>query len=73
MMRRTLADVHRDEGALTARKQTLLEQLRLRFKSLTPDVEQAIQATQDTNQLAEWLRRFATAKDLDSIGIVPPR
>jgi len=81
MVRRTLADVHREEGrlkgqlegTLAERKRTLLELLRLRFKSLTPEVELAIQATRDADQLAEWLRRVITAKDLDAIGIVPPR
>jgi hypothetical protein len=73
MVRRTLADVHWEEATLAANKRTLLELLHLRFKSLSPEVEQAIRATQDADQLAEWLRRFATAKDLDSIGIVPPR
>jgi hypothetical protein len=34
MARRTLADVHRDEGALAANKRTLVELLRLRFKTL---------------------------------------
>jgi hypothetical protein len=33
---------------------------------------QVIQATQDAERLAEWLRRVATEKDLDSIGILPP-
>jgi hypothetical protein len=64
MVRRTLADVHRDEGRLEGelaeRKRTLLELLRLRF-SLPPEMAQAIEATQDGDQLAEWLRRFATA------------
>jgi hypothetical protein len=36
-------------------------------------VEQVIEATQDAEKLAQWLRRFATARDLDSVGIVPPR
>jgi hypothetical protein len=76
MARRTLADVHRDEGrlegALAADKRTLLNLLRLRFKSLPPQMEQTIQATNDPERLTEWLSRFATATDLDSIGIAPP-
>ena len=53
--------------------QTLLEQLRLRFGSITSEVEQTIQASQDAEQLAEWLRRFANAKAEADVGIVPPR
>jgi hypothetical protein len=72
MVRRSLADVHREEGALGAKKQTLLEQLRLRWGPLPAETEQVIQATQDAEQLAAWLRRFATAGNLDGVGIVPP-
>jgi hypothetical protein len=77
MVRRTLADIHRDEARdeerLAERKRTLLEQLRLKFKSLPAETEQTIEATQDAEQLAEWLRRFATATRLKTIGIVAPR
>ena len=77
MVRRTMAEIHREEGrlegALAERKRILLEWLRLRFESASPQVEQVIEATQDGDQLAEWLRRFHTAKTLDAIGIVPPR
>jgi hypothetical protein len=77
MTRRTLADVHRDEGrlegALIARKQMLVDLLPLRFKSLPEEMEHTIKASQDADKLAEWLRGIITAKDLDSIGILPPR
>ena len=77
MVRRALADVHRDEGrregSLAADKRTLLRQLRLRFSPLPVEVEQAIEATQDADRLAQWLDGIITKPDLDSIGIVPPR
>jgi hypothetical protein len=69
MARHTLADVHRDEGALAANRRTLLNQLRLRFESLPPNMEQVIQATNDAEKLAEWLRGVVIAPDLASIGI----
>jgi hypothetical protein len=84
MVRRTLADVHREEGReegrdegrreerIAARKQTLLDQLRLRWGALPAEVEQVIEATQDADRLKEWLDRFATARTLASIGIRPP-
>ena len=76
VVRRTLADVHRDEGrsegALKARRQTLLEQLRLRWGPLSAEIEQVIETTQDAEQLAAWLRGVITAEDLDGVGIVPP-
>jgi hypothetical protein len=81
MVRKTLADVHRQEGrdegrregALAVSKRTLLGQLRQRWAPLPAETEQTIEATQDVNQLEQWLLRFATALDLDSIGIRPPR
>jgi hypothetical protein len=81
MVRRTMVDVHRDEGRaegrreerIADRKRTLLEQLRLRWAPLPAETEQVLEATQDADQLAEWLRRFATATDLDAVGIVTPR
>ncbi len=68
MARRTMADVDRTED----RKRILLELLRLRFETLPLEMEQAIKASQDGEQVEEWMRRFATAKDLEGIGIVPP-
>jgi hypothetical protein len=61
-----MADVHR----LEERKRTLLDQLRLRFDPLPAEAEQAVEATQDADQLAKWLRGVVKAKDLDAIGIV---
>jgi hypothetical protein len=76
MVRRTLADVHRDEGRregeITVRKQTLLDLLRVRWGTVSAETEQAIAATQDAEKLAEWLRGVVTSKDLKSIGIRPP-
>ena len=69
MPRRTMADVDWDLATLEERKRTLLEQLRLRFKSLSPETEQMIEATQDPDQVMEWIHRFATAEDFASIGI----
>jgi hypothetical protein len=73
MARRTIADANRDAFILAERKRTLLEQLRLRFPSLPERTEAVILATQDADQLAEWLHRFATARGLASIGIAPRR
>jgi Putative transposase, YhgA-like len=81
MVRQTMAEIHRDEGrlegrlegTLAERKRFLVESLRLRFKSsVSPQVEQVIEATQDGDQLAEWLRRFHTAETLDAIGFLSP-
>jgi len=73
MTRRTLADVHREEGALAGMRQLLLELLRLRFGPLPPEMERKIETTQDPNQLTEWGRRFATTTDLEEVGILNPR
>ena len=72
MVRRSMADVHREEITLAVNKQTLLEQLQLRWGPLPTEMEQVIETTQDTDQLAEWLRGVITARDLNGVGIVPP-
>ena len=79
MARRTMADVHRDEGrdegiaegALRGRKETLLEQIGERWVPLPPEAAGAIEAARDVEQVKLWLRRFATAPDLASVGILP--
>jgi hypothetical protein len=77
MARKTLADVHREEGRLQGEiaedKRMLLEQLRLRWSPLPVGIELDIEATQDIKRLRDWLRRVATGTDLYSIGIVGPR
>ena len=72
MVRRSMADVHREEITLADRKRTLLELLRLRWGPLPTETMQVIETTQNADQLAEWLRRFATASGLETIGIIPP-
>jgi hypothetical protein len=73
MVRRSMADIHREEGAIAAGKRTLLEQIQLRWGPPPAETQHAIQTTNDPDQLAQWLRAFATARDLDAVGIVPPR
>ncbi len=76
MARRMMSDIHREEGRLEGvladRKRTLLEGVPLRFGSLPPQIEQAIRMNQNADQLAEWVRRLMTAKDIADVGIVPP-
>ncbi len=77
MVRKTMAQAEAERYTLTERlaerKRTLVELLRLRFDPLPDEIEQTIASTRDADTLAEWLRRFATADDLDSIGILPRR
>ena len=58
----------RTEAAIETRQQTLIRLLRRRFDDLPSEVAQAINATTTTEQLDEWLDRFATAKSLDEMG-----
>jgi hypothetical protein len=70
---RTMAEEDRHEERIVDRKRTLLDQLRLRWGTLPAETEQVIEATQDADKLAEWLRGVITARDLDAVGIIPPR
>ncbi len=58
----------RTEAAIETRQQTLIRLLRRRFDDLPSEVAQAINATTATEQLDEWLDRFATASSLEEMG-----
>ena len=81
MVRKTMAQAEAERytraatltATLAERKRTLVNQLKLRFAPLPSEIEQTVESTQDADQLAQWLDRFATADDLDSIGILPRR
>jgi hypothetical protein len=59
----------RNEAAIETRQQTLIRQLRRRFGKLPAKVIRSINATTATEQLDEWLDRFATAQTLKELDI----
>jgi hypothetical protein len=54
---------------IQTRQQTLVRQLRKRFGSVPSDVVRVVEATDDVDQLDNWLDRFATAQTLEELGI----
>ncbi|HUG93145.1 MAG TPA: Rpn family recombination-promoting nuclease/putative transposase [Planctomycetaceae bacterium] len=72
---KTIAEAFKEEGRreemARVRQQTLLRQLRRRFKDLPVDIVQAVESTQDIERLDTWLDRFATATCLEDVGIGP--
>ena len=58
-----------ERGELRARQTTLIRQLRKRFRDLSAEIVQTIEATEDIAQLDEWLDRVVTAKSLREVGI----
>ena len=76
MARQTIAEALREEGvqqeAIRARQQMLLVLLRERFRPLAPEAEQMVETTRERARLEEWIRKFATAKSIADIGILPP-
>ena len=71
-MRRTIADELEEKGALENRRQVLLRQLRRRFGNVPATVSATIRATDDPEQLDEWLDQVVTVETLDDIGIGAP-
>lgn len=71
--RKTIAEALREEGAVRATHKhaakTLLRQLELRFGAMPAETVEIIEHTQSTEQLEQWLDRFATAKTLADVGI----
>ncbi len=74
-MRRTIADELKEEGrgkAIKNRQQTLIRQLKRRFSDVSVAVSATIRATDDPEQLDEWLDLVVTAESLDDVGIGTP-
>lgn len=71
-MRRTIADELEEQGAVKRLKKTLIRQMTRRFGDVPAAVSATIGATDDLEQLDEWLERFATAETLDDVGIGSP-
>lgn len=55
---------------LTSRKQLLLTQLHSRYGSIPGEVEQAVEASEDAEQLADWILKVITVKDLAAANIL---
>ena len=71
-MRRTIADELEEKSAIKTRQQTLIRLLKRRFGDVPDEPLSTIWATNDPEQLDEWLDRFATAEALDEVGIEVP-
>lgn len=71
-MRRTIADMFKDEGRIEKSHQTLIRQLQRRFGDVPDELLSTIRATTDLEQLDEWLDRVVTAETLDEVGIEVP-
>jgi hypothetical protein len=72
-VRRSMAQVAEERGALANSKETLLSQLRLRFGNLPAELEDRVQNTDELKPLKKWLNRVVTAKNIDEVGILPRR
>jgi hypothetical protein len=74
-MGKTIAEALMEEGeargALRARREVLLLQLREKFKRVPARVVKRVESTESVEQLDTWIRAFATAKKLSDVGIAP--
>ncbi len=68
-MKRTIADMFREEGQLNKARQTLLRLLRLRFGDLPVETTNLIEGCTEPDQLDAWLDAFVTARTLAQVGI----
>jgi hypothetical protein len=66
-----LIEQGRQEGAIKALQQTLLNLLRDKFGRVPRATEKVIRATKDQAQLDAWARQTRTASSLDDMGIRP--
>jgi hypothetical protein len=68
-MRKTIADMFREEGQLNKARQTLLRLLRLRFGDLPAETTALIEGCTDPEQLDGWLDSVVTVRTLAQVGI----
>jgi hypothetical protein len=74
-MTQTIADALREEGrqegAVEAWRQSLLELIRARFGRVPRAAGRRIRSTADPEQLRAWVARVGTASSLEEAGISP--
>lgn len=70
-MKKTIADMFREEGAVECLRSTLLELLEERFGEVPEEVTARVETSKSLKQLRTWMRRFATAKALADVQIPP--
>ena len=68
-MRKSIADMFREEGALNSARQILLRQLSLRFGDLPAETTALIEGCTEQGQIDAWLDGAATARTLAQVGI----
>lgn len=68
-MRRTGADVLREEGELRGKQSMLLRALRKRFRDLPDEIVARVETEQDLAQLYTWAENLAVAERLEEVGI----
>jgi hypothetical protein len=66
-----LIEQGRQEGAVKALQQTVLNLLRDKFGRVPRSIQKVIRATEDWAQLDAWARRILTASSLAEMGIGP--
>jgi hypothetical protein len=68
-MRKSYADMLREEGVVQSLQEILLRLLRLKFGVLTFDVAAVVQNCADVEQLDGWLDNVVTAESLEEVEI----
>jgi hypothetical protein len=68
-MRKSMADVLKEEGGVETARRILLRSLRTRFGEVPPDTAAVIEVATDLGRLEEWNERVLTAKTLKEVGI----
>jgi hypothetical protein len=67
IMGKTIAEALEEKGALRKQRETLLRQLRVRFKQVPEAVAAEVEAEQNGQQLDDWLDAVVTARKLSDI------
>jgi hypothetical protein len=68
-MRKTMADVLKEEGGVETARSMLLDMLRECFGEVPPDTAAVLETTNDLAKLKTWAKRLVKAKTLKEVGI----
>jgi hypothetical protein len=74
-MGQSMAEYLKEQGAreeaVRSRQQTLLDQLRIKFKRVPENIVRRVELTDSVEQLTAWLNAIIKAKKLADVGIPP--
>ncbi len=68
--KQTMAQKLQEDASISTSKDMLLRQLRIRFGEVPNEISDRVRKTDAIKTLATWIDRFATAIQIEDVGIL---